>query len=329
MTRWSFADPPHRTTAHLMTLVLLACLPGVAAQVFYYGYGPLIQLTLAVITAVSSEALALRLRRRSFAALHDRTALVTAVLLAISLPPLAPWWLAVIGSVFAILLAKQVYGGTGQNIFNPAMVGFAVLLIAFPAAMTHWPASDVARQLTLADSWHTIAQGTLASPPSSAALADKVDGWTQATPLDHMKTALRYHVPSAADTAYVAQRINLAWLAGGLLLLALRVINGVLPCAFLVGLAICAGLSQAIAPAQSLPWLLQLSTGATMAGAFFILTDPVTVPVTQRGRWLAGLLAGALVWLIRQHGGYPDGVAFAVLFVNLCTPLIDRLWRPQ
>ena len=177
-------DAPSVTS--IMVKVLLALLPGIAAYVWVYGGGILVTLTLATITAVAAEAALLKLRQRPVKPyLFDMSAVVTAWLLALALPPIAPWWLIVVGTFFAIVIAKQLYGGLGYNPFNPAMVGYAVLLISFPLIMTKWPAplSLAQAHLSFLDQLHYIFSQAL---PSDI----KVDAITSATPLDYLKTQL-------------------------------------------------------------------------------------------------------------------------------------------
>ena len=323
------------SVAAVMRRVLLATLPGVAALVWYFGPGTLIQLALAVTAAVAAEAAALGLRQRPVCStLADGSALVTGVLLGIALPPLAPWWLAVAGSVFAILIAKQPYGGLGHNLFNPAMAGYAMLLVSFPEAMSRWPAPapllSTASAPGLVDALRTIFTGVNPAP----------DVFTTATPLE----TFRHHSGLLVPQVYAVhplftqgvlagvgwESVNLGFLAGGLYLLARGVIRWHAPVGMLAALALLALLgNDAGSSASRGPPGLHLFSGATMLGAFFIVTDPVTTAASARGRLLCGLLTGALVFAIRAWGRYPDGVAFAVLLTNLAVPLIDRVTLPR
>ena len=183
-----------RSTGNIMLLVVLAALPGMAAQWYFFGIGFLIQVLLATATAWITEGAILRLRKTPVVpTLSDNSALLTALLLGISLPPLAPWWLVVIGTVFAIVIAKQLYGGLGQNPFNPAMVGYVVLLISFPVQMTSWlpPESLQAIKPGLLDSLSMIFTNHTLAGETMQQLQLGVDGVSQATPLDTFKTGLR------------------------------------------------------------------------------------------------------------------------------------------
>lgn len=332
----------HRQTARIMLLVSLACVPGILTQIGFFGWGTLIQLWLAMGAALASEALVVRLRKREVGAtLKDNSALLTGLLLGISLPPLAPWWMVILGTAFAVIIAKQLYGGLGNNPFNPAMVGYVVLLISFPVQMTSWlpPTELAASHASFMDTLQLIFVGHDDAGLSMNALRMGIDGISQATPLDTFKTGL--HAGKSAETLLATpiysgllagigwQWVNLAYLAGGLILLYTGAIRWHIPVSFLASLALCAALGQLIAPERCAPVMVHLFSGATMLGAFFILTDPVTASTTNKGRLLFGAMAGLLVWLIRTFGGYPDGVAFATLLANITVPLIDYYTRPR
>ncbi len=330
-----------RQTSRIMMLVILASIPGIAVQLWFFGWGTLIQLILAITAAIAAEALVIRLRHQSTAILRDNSALLTGLLLGISIPPLAPWWMVVLGTVFAVIIAKQLYGGLGNNPFNPAMIGYVVLLISFPVQMTSWlpPQSLAASVPGITDALSVIFHGQTPNGLTMNALRMGIDGVSQATPLDTFKTGL--HAGQSAEHLLQApiysgllagvgwQWVNLAYLAGGLFLLWRNTIRWHIPLAFLASLLVCSTLGWWLAPESCASPLIHLFSGATMLGAFFILTDPVTAATTNRGRLLFGALAGLLVWLIRTYGGYPDGVAFAVLLANITVPLIDHYTRPR
>lgn len=329
-----------KQTSTMMGLVLLACLPGLLAQSWFFGWGTLIQLLLATLTACVSEALILRLRRRPvLPALWDGSAVVTAVLIGLSLPPFGPWWLVVLGTAFAIIVAKQLYGGLGQNLFNPAMVAYVLLLVSFPVQMTSWlpPEGVRAMELGMGDALATIFSGHSLDGYSMAQLRMGVDGTTMATPLDTLKTGLTQGltVPEIMRAPLYEgwggigwNWVNLGYLLGGLFLLQQKVISWRIPAAVLTGLLGAAVLGWLVTPDTTASPMLHLFSGATMLGAFFIATDPVSASTTPRGRLIYGFLIGVTVYLIRRFGGYPDAFAFAVLLANLCVPLIDSLTRP-
>ncbi|ELY2741071.1 electron transport complex subunit RsxD [Cronobacter turicensis] len=331
-----------RQTSRIMMLVTLATVPGIAVQWYFFGYGSLMQILLAIVSALASEALVVRMRKLPLKShLGDNSALLTGLLLGVSIPPLAPWWMVVLGTVFAVIIAKQLYGGLGHNPFNPAMIGYVVLLISFPVQMTNWlpPQQIAATAPGFLDALQVIFHGVTASGDTMSQLRMGIDGVSQATPLDTFKTGLHAGHPAGellAQSIYGGalaglgwQWVNLAYLAGGLFLLARGTIRWHIPASFLVTLAVCSTLGWLIAPEKFLSPLMHLLSGATMLGAFFILTDPVTASTTNKGRLVFGALAGLLVWLIRSFGGYPDGVAFAVLLANITVPLIDYYTRPR
>jgi len=331
-----------RQTSRIMLLVTLATIPGIAAQLWFFGWGTLIQLILAIVSALLAEGLVLKLRKHSVSPiLADNSALLTGLLLAISIPSIAPWWMVVLGTVFAVIIAKQLYGGLGHNPFNPAMIGYVVLLISFPVQMTSWlPPHDIARTVPgLLDALQVIFTGHSTTGATMDALRMGVDGISQATPLDTFKTSLhaghsveqimQYPIYSGVLAGAGWQWVNLGYLAGGIFLLSQNTIRWHIPVSFLLSLTLCATLGWLFAPQTFLAPQLHLLSGATMLGAFFILTDPVTASTTNKGRLIFGALAGLLVWLIRSFGGYPDGVAFAVLLANITVPLIDYYTRPR
>lgn len=331
-----------RQTSRIMLLVTLATIPGIAAQLWFFGWGTLIQLILAIVSALLAEGLVLKLRKQSVSTiLADNSALLTGLLLAISIPSFAPWWMVVLGTVFAVIIAKQLYGGLGHNPFNPAMIGYVVLLISFPVQMTSWlPPHDIARTVPgLLDALQMIFTGHSTTGATMDALRMGVDGISQATPLDTFKTSLhaghsveqimQYPIYSGVLAGAGWQWVNLGYLAGGIFLLSQNTIRWHIPVSFLLSLTLCATLGWLFAPQTFLAPQLHLLSGATMLGAFFILTDPVTASTTNKGRLIFGALAGLLVWLIRSFGGYPDGVAFAVLLANITVPLIDYYTRPR
>ncbi len=322
------------TVARIMLQVLLALLPGIALYVWYFGPAILVSITLASVTALATEALMLKLRGRPVAPfLKDYSALLTGWLLALSIPPLAPWWLIVVGTAFCIAIAKHLYGGLGNNLFNPAMVGFAVLIISFPAQMTHWisPHGLGQIELTFADQLRYMFLGLL--PPNVT-----LDAITMATPLDTLKTHLHLDEPMKQIldmpiygrlAGHGSEMVSWGFLAGGLYLMTRRIISWHIPLAYLGTIFAVAGIFHLSDPAHYVTPLFHWFSGAAMLGAFFILTDPVSSPTTHRGKLIFAAGAGLITYLIRAFGGFPDGTAFSTLLMNICVPLIVLYTQPK
>ncbi len=317
-----------------MGMVLLTLTPALFVQSIYFGPGLWIQLSLALLTALACEASALAIRHKPLMApLTDCSVLITATLLAMSMPPLAPWWLIVSAVAFAVLLGKHAFGGLGLNTFNPAMLGYAVLLVSFPKQMTTWlPAQHMqATNLTLSQTAQAIFSDTL---PESLT----VDILSGASPLAAIKSGLSqrqtieeiFTQPIFSSLAgQGGQWVSLSILLGGLCLLAMKIIRWQISTGVLLGLGLCAWIMHQLDPGQHAGVLFHLFSGATMLCAFFIATDPVTAATSPRGRFVYGLGIGALTYIIRDFGSYHDGVAFAVLLMNLAVPLIDKFTIPR
>lgn len=339
------ASSPHqhvrRSTSDIMRLVMLCTLPGIAAQTYFFGWGTLIHLALACVVAVITEASILELRKRNIElAIKDSSALLTALLLAVSIPPFAPWWVTVIGAFFAIAIVKQLYGGLGFNIFNPAMAAYVALLISFPVQMTSWtPPAELAEQSrSFMDAVSIIFTQYSAEGFSVSQMRTGVDGYTMATPLDQVKTALSHNqtLTEAMQSPVFANGwgvgwtgISLAYLLGGLVLLQQRVISWHIPLSMLGGLAVIAGFFYILDPDHNASPLFHLVSGSAIMGAFFIATDPVTAATSNKGRIIFGISIGLWIYVIRNWGGYPDAVAFAVVIMNMAVPVIDYYTKPK
>jgi Na+-translocating ferredoxin:NAD+ oxidoreductase subunit D len=322
------------STAQVMQLVLLATLPGLVALIHFFGPGSLYNILLAGLTAVICEAAVLKLRRRPVAFyLRDFSALVTAVLLGLALPPYCPWWVVVVGTSTAVILAKQLYGGLGYNPFNPAMVGYVVLLVSFPIEMTQWALP------------HTVLGDDQALPGPITGLArifleTPADAYSGATPLDLFKhhggetVQQIYHTEPLFNQGRWAgagwEWVNLGFLGGGLFLLYKKVFTWHTPVSLLLALGLMAAIfydggSSGSGGSPLFHWL----SGGTMLGAFFIATDPVTSATSRRGKLIFGACIGILIYVIRTWGNYPDAVAFAVLLLNFAAPFIDYYTVPR
>ena len=337
------ASSPHTlkqgNTGSVMLTVILACIPGVAALTYFFGYGTLINILLTSVFCMGFEALALKIRKRNLGYyLRDYSALLTAVLLAISLPPYAPWWLLLVGSFFAIVVAKQLYGGLGFNPFNPAMVAYVVLLISFPLEMTRWVQALAFSEF--AHDFATLSQGL--SQVFLGAQLNLIDGYTAATPLDVVKQNTVFTLDelykqetlfsSAAFAGHGWEWVSVAFLLGGVYLLHKRVFTWHAPVAMLLSLTLVTAIVGSIYTGSSQDKgsvLFHLFSGATMFGAFFIVTDPVTSATSNRGRLIYGAFIGLLIYVIRAWGNYPDAVAFAVLLMNFAAPTVDYFSKPR
>ena len=314
----------------VMLLVMLALLPGIIAYIFLFGLGVLLNLTIAIITALIAEYFVLKLRGLPVKLfITDGSAVVAASLLALSIPSIAPWWVIIIGTLFTIIVAKHMYGGLGSNLFNPAMVGYAVLLISFPATMTKWPlpASHLL-DFNIAQQFEVFFYGT----------KNLIDSVSSATPLDYIKTQIFLDKPyelnftegmplnSYFNTSII---ISTCFLIGGIFMWTKKIITWHLPITFILSLILISSIFWLIDPNRYLSPFTHLVSGGTLLCAFFIITDPVSGPTTPKGKLFFAFGVALLVYLIRVFGGYPEGIAFAVIFMNICVPLIDSLTQPK
>lgn len=304
---------PILNTSNLMLQVIYGLILGVALQFYFFGWGVIYQITLALITGIAAEIIFLKIRKKSIDAIKDNSAALTAILLAISIPSIAPWWIVVLGTSFAIIFGKQLYGGLGSNPLNPAMLGYAFLLISFPLEMTRWTSSF----LSFGEGLNVIFSSI------------NIDALSSATRLEEAKFALMegevFNPIQIDQTVW----INLGFLFGGVYLFYKKVITWQIPLSFLAGIIVMSLLLMLIDSDHAMGPVFHLFHGATMLGAFFILTDPVSSSTTPRGRLIFGFLIGILVIIIRTYGSYPDGVAFAVLLLNIAVPLIDYYSKPK
>lgn len=319
-----------------MNTVLLALVPATLFDIWLFGWPALFLFLITIAACLGAEALCLHLAGKPLRpSLSDGSAALTGWLLAMSLPPWAPWWIPVIGAVFAIPLAKHVFGGLGQNVFNPAMVARIALLVSFPVQMTLF----VAPHPLFAAGSPGLIEG-LAITFGTGTL----DSMSAASALGLVKTELSRGIPVSESIKHVPDLMDLAWgakagsmgetsalliLLGGLVLLARRIISWHIPVAVLGTLLVMGTLFNTMDPARFSPGWFHLLSGATMLGAFFIATDYVTSPVSKQGQLVFGIGIGVLTWVIRTFAGYPEGMAFAVLLMNSLTPIIDQHFRPR
>jgi len=318
-------------TSAVMRLVILATLPGLIALTVFFGWGNLINVIWASVLAIGFEAACIKLRKRPLKFyLKDNSALLTAVLLGLALPPFAPWWLTAVAVFVAIVVAKQMYGGLGQNPFNPAMVGYALVLVSFPVEMTRWTAPLTIgagdwQLLSFTDTLNVIFGGWQSS----------FDAYSGATPLDAMRHRSGLTTSEVWQSSPVMANfgiwlaVNIAYFAGGIFLIYRKIFTWHTPLAMLGAILVGSTFIYLADPDNFLNPLLHLTMGATMLGAFFIATDPVSSATSNRGKIYYGIGIGLLVIIIRTWGSYPDAVAFAVLLMNLAAPFIDHYSQPR
>jgi len=344
------------TTGKVMRTLILTLIPALIATTWFYGFGTLITTLITIVSCVGSEALWLKLRKRRIAPVwRDCSALTTAVLLGLTLPPLLPWYLSVIGSVFAIIVVKQVYGGLGQNLFNPAMAGFVFLLISCPLPMTTYVdampdaykiitpgrAAAIIFDVNSAEAEKAISQdlGTAdylkrIHEAERSVIADGFTGSTFLVDAKHEQPEKNVKVfaeAKASDFIFygLLAKVVIAgcFLLGGILLIVKDIIDWRIPLSFLgVSTVLTAAFYFAAPELYLSPWH-HLVYGATIFGAFYIMTDPVTAVSKPSAAWIFGGVIAVLFVIIRNLGGYPDAVAFSVLLGNACAPLISIMTR--
>ncbi|NWG30763.1 MAG: RnfABCDGE type electron transport complex subunit D [Rhodocyclaceae bacterium] len=313
----------------VMLKVLAALVPGIVAYVWFFGPAILVQIAIASLTALAAEALMLRLRGKPVLLfVTDGSALVTAWLVALTFPPIVPWWLTVTAILIAIVIAKHLYGGLGQNPFNPAMVAFCAMIVAYPQLMSQWPRAEM-------NTFEPMLRAIFSSDR-------QLDAIVMATPLDALRTILRDPEQRATIAGILGSHatfgniggrgwewVAAGYLVGGLWLLQQRVITWHVPVAFAVTLAVIATGFNIANPERFVGANFHLFTGGAMLGAFFIATDPVSGSTTPLGKIIFAAGAALLTWIIRSFGAYPDGMAFAILLMNLFVPLIDMHTQPR
>ncbi|XBC41360.1 MAG: RnfABCDGE type electron transport complex subunit D [Buchnera aphidicola (Nurudea yanoniella)] len=333
-----------RDTSSIMLLVVLAMIPGIIMECYYFTIAVLIQIFLSSITSVIFEIIILKLRKKNiYINIFDYSAIVSGILLGLSVPAFSPWWISVIGSFFSIVVTKHLYGGLGNNIFNPAMSGYAILLISFPAIMTNWSFQN---NLNVID---TLSIKNIISIIFFTNLKDYFETLsqffnlsffiTQATPLEQIRIDNRnisiFHFTDFSiffENILIYRHwilINISFLVGGLFLLTKKIICWRISLGFLFSIFFCYSLDFLFFEKNKLFPLIPLFLGNTMIGAFFISTDPITTSITKIGRIIFGLVIGTLIWIIRVFGGYPDAISFSILLANSVVPLLDFYTRTR
>lgn len=332
---------PHTHTTNsvsmIMLKVMLALLPATVFGIYLFGWPALNLFVVTIAAALISEIVCLYIAGKQVKFfILDGSAILTGWLLAMTLPPWSPWWIGVVGSVFAIVVGKHVFGGIGHNIFNPAMLARVVLLISFPLEMTTWINPYPLYSSISPDFFESLKITFISVAP--------VDSISGATVLGNIRTELG--LGHSLDTIIVnnPEHNNLLTgfikgsmgetsayliLAGGVLLMTQRIISWHIPVAMLVSVALLSTIFNLINPQQYANALIHVFSGGVILGAFFIATDIVTSPNSNLGKIIFGAGCGILVYIIRTWGGYPEGVGFAVILMNALTPLIDYYVRPS
>jgi len=326
------------SVSRIMLAVVLALIPATLYGLVLFGWPAINLFLVTVLSCLVFEVLGLWLAGKPLRFfLQDSSALLTGWLLALSLPPWAPWWIGVIGGFFAVVVGKQIFGGIGQNVFNPAMLARVALLVSFPIEMTLW--------LEPRPLFSGQAPGFLEGLSITFAGLVDIDSISGASWLGHVRTELSVdrslseamaNYPNGTISAALGtvpgsmgETSALLLLAGGGWLLWQRVITWHIPVATLAAVMVLATGFSLFDPERYPDALFHLMSGSLILGAFFIATDPVTSPTTPRGQLLFGAGCGLLIYVIRTWGGYPEGVAFAVVLMNAFTPVIDHYIRPR
>lgn len=309
--RFTISASPHifdsMNTPKMMYGVSLALIPAVIASIIFFSWKAVTLMVACMSTCVLSEAFFQKLRGKELS-VDDGSALLTGLLLAMVVPPDLTTWMAILASIFAIGIGKEIFGGLGSNIFNPALLGRAFLSAAFPASMTVY------------------------SAPFSKFGAN-IDAITSATPLGLMKfegaatDAWSLFIGNVAGS--VGETSALALLIGGIFILVKKYADWRIPVSFIGAVCILGGMLHFISPEKYPSVLFHLFAGGLMIGALFMATDPVTSPVTKLGKWIFGIGCGILVIVIRTWGGQPEGVMYAILLMNGLTPVINLATKPR
>ena len=307
------------STPRLMYNVVIALIPALAVTLFYFGLGALIVTSISIVSCVVFEFLIQKYLLKVKPSISDGSALVTGLILAFNLPSNLPWWIVVIGALFAIGVGKMTFGGLGRNPFNPAIAGRVFLLISFPVQMTSWPLPIESRMnyidaVTGATPLAVVKEG-LSKGDLMSSIADQIP--------THMQLFMGTMGGSLGEIAAFALLIGFAWL------LFTKVITWHIPVSIFTTIAVFTGILWLINPEGNADPLFHLLTGGVMLGAIFMATDYVTSPMHPKGMWIFGIGIGLITVIIRVWGAYPEGISFAILIMNAFVPLINRYVKPS
>ena len=312
------SSSPHvrtnKDTSYIMKQVVIALLPATLAALFFFRLSALNVIFFCVTGSVGAEFLCQKISKQE-STIGDFSAVVTGLLLAFNVPASLPWWMCLLGAAFAIIVVKMVFGGIGNNFVNPALVARAFLLASFPVSMTLWTRTGV--------NW--VSSGN-------------IDAYTTATPLSFLKAGSN-GVSSLADSGIsisnmligniggcIGETSAVLIILGGLYLMYKGIINYVIPTFYICTVAI---LMFILGGFNFTFVIYELLAGGLMLGAFFMLTDYTTSPMTKKGQIIYAVLAGLITTVIRLYGGYPEGVSYSILLVNIMTPLIDKYTKTK
>ncbi|HON54465.1 MAG TPA: RnfABCDGE type electron transport complex subunit D [Bacteroidales bacterium] len=323
MKKLLVSPAPHihgnQSTKILMRDVVIALIPSLLVSIYFFGFSAIKLALVGVITCVGVEYVIQKYIIKCNVTIGDYSAVVTGLLLALNLPPNSPWWLIFIGSIVAIGVAKQTFGGLGQNLFNPALVGRVFLLISFPVLMTDW---------TIPVSWF---RGGVDATSGATALSIIKEGLAQGLTLDQIFKANNFSYAQmlfARIGGSVGEVSALALIAGFAYLLYRKVVSIHIPLSIIFTVFIFTGIFWLINPQQYTDPIFNLLTGGLLLGSFFMATDYVTSPMSKKGMVVYGIGIGIITVLIRYFGSYPEGVSFAILIMNAFVPLINRFMKP-
>jgi len=318
----------------IMLNVCLALTPATLFGFYQFGLPAMVLWIITCLSAIGTEALCLKLMNRPISAALDSSALLTGWLLALSLPPWAPWWIGVGGAAFAIAVGKQLYGGIGQNLFNPAMLARVALLISFPVQMSTWANILPINSMDapgLQESLAIIFGGQIPDGATGATILGEIKAATEQTTVSNIVSeSFSLRDAFMGETrGSMGETSGLLILLGGAWLLYKRIISWHIPVAMIVSLALLSTIGNIRDNASFAPALVEITSGGFLFAVFFIATDYVTSPASNTGKLVFGAGCSIVLFTIRSWGGFPEAIAFAVLFMNAFTPIIDRTIRPR
>ena len=315
------------STPIIMLFTVLAIVPGIITKIIFFGFGVFWQVVISIVFVFMFDFLITALRKQNFKEKFlDNSSILTAVIIAICIPDYAPWYVSFVACFFAIVIAKEIYGGLGLNIFNPAMVGFIVVAISFPLEISTFKAPNFIslHSLGFFDSLYLIVTGFNLDGYNSLQLSYNIDAKSMATPLSEFK------VTKSIESAYFGVNFmvwawtNFAFFAGGIWLLIKRIIPWQTPVVFFLSSIAFASFAYLLSPETALRIDIYMLSGATIIGAFFIVTDPVTSPLTLKGKIIFAIAVALITFLLKTYSNFPETIAFAVILMNMLTPLIDK-----